>query len=594
MHRLLICLSLLACLSTNVAAYSVSTSARIVAIGDVHGAYDGLVSILRKAAVIDSENHWIGGDTQLVSVGDILDRGPDSRKALDLLITLESEAEAVGGRLHFVLGNHEVLVLTSDYEYVSDAEFAAFATDGRNQTERSEKPGEQAMREAFSADGRYGQWLLEKPVIIKINDVVFTHGGLSKQLNELSLDDINAQNKTALTTYLDTLEKLVENDYLSYRDSFSERRAKAAAIANGDIRTSRFYRTIATDFFKASSSILFVDDGPTWYRGSARCHPYTEYDTLDQILSNLGASRLVIGHTPTFNRRITSRFDQRVLSIDTGMLASVYRGRAAALVIDGNQTHALYDGENDSSIPFIQRNRLWNYPGNMDDDDVADFLGHAPITDSKLLSEGVTRPMKLTLSRDGISMNAVFKNVDTDPKLPGGSWKSLYDKADRYHHDIAAYKLDRLLGFDMVPVAVERTVNGRKGVVQYWIPDSINEKNRKEQKLDIRNAECPRGPQWELMNTFDRLIANDDRNQSNILYTQRDWRVWLIDHTRAFRSKKRFPRYLRKEGYLLPEPLRQRLQALNEEALTQLLSEELHPRQIKGILLRAERLLSDD
>src|SRR5262245_36606216 len=85
---------------------------RIVAVGDIHGAFNALVDILRTAGIIDQRQRWTGGRAHLAQLGDVVDRGPDSRKVLDLYRRLEREAASAGGRVHFLLGNHEVLRLT--------------------------------------------------------------------------------------------------------------------------------------------------------------------------------------------------------------------------------------------------------------------------------------------------------------------------------------------------------------------------------------------------------------------------------------------------------------------------------------------------
>src|SRR6516225_11795598 len=99
---------------------------RIVAVGDVHGAYDRFVAILRTAGVIDEQLHWAAGKTHLVQLGDVVDRGPDSRKALDLLRRLEAEAPPAGGQVHALLGNHEVARMLGDFRLVTPGEYAAF------------------------------------------------------------------------------------------------------------------------------------------------------------------------------------------------------------------------------------------------------------------------------------------------------------------------------------------------------------------------------------------------------------------------------------------------------------------------------------
>jgi hypothetical protein len=153
---------------------------RVVAIADIHGAYDAMVSTLQSADVLDAELTWTGGTTNLVIVGDILDRGPKSRAAMDLLMRLEGEAESAGGRVHVLIGNHESMILTGDMRYVSAQEYAAFAEDEdraerrrwfeiyvkqqhaeegtvRAEFDRYYPPGYFAMRRAFRPDGVYGR-----------------------------------------------------------------------------------------------------------------------------------------------------------------------------------------------------------------------------------------------------------------------------------------------------------------------------------------------------------------------------------------------------------------------------------------------------
>ena len=99
--------------------WRVDDAERVVAISDVHGAYDAMVTTLQNVGVIDSELAWSGGKTRLVIVGDLLDRGPRSRDAMDLLMRLEDEASAVGGYVHVLIGNHESMNMIGDLRYVS-------------------------------------------------------------------------------------------------------------------------------------------------------------------------------------------------------------------------------------------------------------------------------------------------------------------------------------------------------------------------------------------------------------------------------------------------------------------------------------------
>src|SRR5262245_10688082 len=87
---------------------------RVVAVGDVHGDYAGFVWVLRAAGIIDAKERWIGGKAHLVQTGDVVDRGGDSRKAMDLLMSLEKQAAKAGGRVHALIGNHEAMNLYGD------------------------------------------------------------------------------------------------------------------------------------------------------------------------------------------------------------------------------------------------------------------------------------------------------------------------------------------------------------------------------------------------------------------------------------------------------------------------------------------------
>ena len=173
---------------------------RLIAFADVHGAYDELVPLLRKAGVIDGADHWAAGTTHVVSLGDLLDRGGDSRKVMDLLMRLQREASAAGGQLHVVLGNHEAMNVLGDLRYVIPAEYAAYAADEPAELRDSAKqdwlakggteadftkrfpPGFFGQRALLAPRGAYGAWLLTLPVAIAINDTLFMHGGVSAAL----------------------------------------------------------------------------------------------------------------------------------------------------------------------------------------------------------------------------------------------------------------------------------------------------------------------------------------------------------------------------------------------------------------------------
>jgi len=161
---------------------------RIVAVGDVHGDYDQFVGVLRDTGVINDLDAWTAGKTHLVQIGDIFDRGPDSRKVLDLLMSLESQASEAGGKVHVLIGNHEAMVLNGDWRFLHDGEWKSFGS-------------REAFRLAMSPEGTYGQRIRERNTVITINNVLFVHAGISSKYADTPLHEINALVRTDLDTY---------------------------------------------------------------------------------------------------------------------------------------------------------------------------------------------------------------------------------------------------------------------------------------------------------------------------------------------------------------------------------------------------------
>jgi hypothetical protein len=294
---------------------------RVVAVGDVHGAYDRYVEILRVAGVLDDRQHWAGGHTHFVQVGDLLDRGADSRKVLDLLRDLEDGARRAGGAVHVLLGNHEVMRMLGDLRYVSPGEYEAFASgdsaDLRRRylerlsgEDRAKLPAELPLgfvelRIAFGQSGDYGRWLRKLDVVIRVNDVLFVHGGISPELASKRCNTINDTVRRELGPDLD--------------------KTRAAPL----------------------QSLVASENGPLWYRGLAR-----ESDDfapkLDEILKLQGARAIVVGHTIQAGGRIEKRFGGKVFALDTGMQpAYVPDGRASALEIKDGVFTAIYTDRRD-------------------------------------------------------------------------------------------------------------------------------------------------------------------------------------------------------------------------------------------------------
>jgi hypothetical protein len=229
-------------------------------------------------------------------------------------------------------------------------------------------------------------------------------------------------------------------------------------------------------------------------------------------------------------------------------------------------------------------------PAGIDDDALERWLVEAEVVNVEDLDTGVTEPHKVTLRKDGIELRAVFKEVSTD--VTGGyDRKAAINTSDRFEYELAAYQLDRLLGLDMVPVTVKRSVKQHRGVLQFWIDNSINVRRMLEQKKQP-DGWCAVAPQYNLMNVFDVLTHNSDRTQENALFTQ-DWMLVLIDHTRAFRTLRTNPTLLYKGGVQVPPALAERLKRLDRDTLQARLGPYLQGAQIDALLKRRDRLLKE-
>jgi len=153
-----------------------------------------------------------------------------------------------------------------------------------------------------------------------------------------------------------------------------------------------------------------------------------------------------------------------------------------------------------------------------------DFLRTAEIVRYEQVGEGVTRPWKLFLRKDGVETKGVWKSVASKPG----------DVPDHWRMEIAAYRLDKLLGLNMVPPVVEREFRGKKGDLSLWTDNKYSLLKIMEQKIAIPDDVQGRIDDMKyITRAWDSLIANNDRTQQNILITE-DWRTILIDHTRAF------------------------------------------------------------
>ena len=252
-------------------------SARVVALGDVHGDFQQTVRVLKMARVIDNQHRWIGGDTTLVQLGDILDRGTEERELWDFFLRLRDEAPLAGGKVVQLLGNHEVLnVLGQAGNYVHPEGYMQFGED---------------RCAAFMPGSEYATLLAECPVVAIVGDSVFSHASLPTDATLESLAWLNAETRHWL---------------LGQRPQ-----GAPYCLSHGGRESPVWDRT-----FSSPRDRAVADD---------KCA------TLDATLSRLGVSRLVVGHTP--QESINCACEGAVWRIDTGASRWVMDGACQALEI---------------------------------------------------------------------------------------------------------------------------------------------------------------------------------------------------------------------------------------------------------------------
>ncbi|MET4597107.1 metallophosphoesterase [Stenotrophomonas sp. 2694] len=267
---------------------------RIVAVSDIHGQYALLVRLLRANRVIDTQDRWALGTDTLVIAGDVFDRGPQVTEAFWLLYGLQQQAAAAGGAVHFVLGNHETMVLYDDLRYVNPKYLRSAQLLGRS------------YPQLYGADSVIGQWLRTRPVLLQIGDTLFLHGGISPEAVQMALHPAHTN--------------------AAYQASLGIPKAEVKA----DPATAPLY------------------DGktsPIWYRGYFDGR--LDSQGVQAVLDRLQLKRIVVGHTSM--PHVSSFHDGRVIAIDS----SIKNGENGELLFieDGKLSRGLLDG---SRVPLAE------------------------------------------------------------------------------------------------------------------------------------------------------------------------------------------------------------------------------------------------
>ncbi|MEM8981572.1 MAG: metallophosphoesterase [Pseudomonadota bacterium] len=311
-------------------AVTADESDRIVVVGDIHGDWDNFIQVLKDTDVVDEKERWKAGRTQLVQIGDIADRGPDTRRIIEFFVKLQKQAKRKRGAVHVLIGNHEAMNIQGDLRYVHPGEYEAFVD--RNSKKRQDAYYEQYIaytkqttpeadwpafdatnRDAFNKDyplgyvehrqawaptGKIGKWVLKNHTVFLLDGNLFVHAGLTPAFASGSISDLNTRVRTEL--------------------------ADPASLT--------------------ADSIVNAPDGPLWSRAAATGEEDAANEAvIDQVLAKYDAKRMIIGHTPRVGT-VLPRFNSKVINVDVGM-SKHYGGAVAALEIVGDQLTLVQNGQ---------------------------------------------------------------------------------------------------------------------------------------------------------------------------------------------------------------------------------------------------------
>jgi hypothetical protein len=265
----------------------------ILAVSDIEGNYGALRDFLIDAGVIEANLDWTFGAGHLVLVGDLVDRGYFVTQALWLVYKLEQDARRHGGRVHYIIGNHELKMMYGDYG-ATDPKYAEVAAIlGKSQSD------------LYGPQSLLGRWMASKNAVERINGVLFVHGGLHPEVTELALD-------------LEAVNQRV-------RRSYYQPASRESSAFEGDLLVSR-------------------DWGVCWYRGYFEDDLHQ--DEIDRILEAFDAQAVVVGHT--LQKRVSRHHGGAVIAIDVAHPNDDHKlwpeGQSEGLLIEDGVYYRVLEG----------------------------------------------------------------------------------------------------------------------------------------------------------------------------------------------------------------------------------------------------------
>jgi hypothetical protein len=219
-----------------------------------------------------------------------------------------------------------------------------------------------------------------------------------------------------------------------------------------------------------------------------------------------------------------------------------------------------------------------------------EFLLKAKIVKYQAAKKGITNTLRATLSDGTTTHDASIQRIDeTKRNFEGGPYGTEMFFRDSWKYNVAAYRLDKLLGLNMIPATVERSFQGTHGSFSWWVVEDVqmDEETRQNKKL-----QAPDQVQWNremhIVNLFNQLVCNYDLNKTNLLI-DKDWRIWMIDFSRAFRSNTSIlePKLV----VLCDSGLLAKLKQLDDATVKKELGPYVESDRIKGLLARRDKIV---
>jgi hypothetical protein len=412
---------------------------------------------------------------------------------------------------------------------------------------------------------------LEKPLMIVINDTLFVHGGAPPYVEEHGLAGVNTSLKADLVNYVRNVSALQDASVLSPLIWFKELPSVLAEmIEAGQLNDTQSKQ--ANAILESRKSPLHAMTGPLWYRGTAICNRLIEGDDLDRVLDKVGAKQIVIGHTTTSTRRVQQRMSGRVIEIDTGMLNATYNGSGNALVIEEDVVAVVNQDGTDDLTPIAHPQGVGNEWDLIDDDTLEEILSNGTIIDSKSVGTGWRLLQIAAFDR------IVFAYFNALPAAKG------------FMPEIAAYRLDRMLGLYMVPVTVRREIAGQPGTLQFVPESTLSELGRVAEGKG-RKAICSMDKQRAAMYVYDALIHNPARTPLSMLYDTDDWMLMLVNHADSFNPQDDSLASFKDRGLTIGNEWLTALQNLDDRKLHENLGDVLGKEHLAALARRRDALI---